>query len=253
MAKHGGKQDAQPSGKKRKKPDQPVNPPGPHVFHIDPNDFPTPEPYWTLEQLAQVIEEICRFIEDAKRRHVTTYKVDVGEWFFLNAYKGDIDLLTDSKPTKEGSLHDLALGVGISYDTLRNWITAAAARHLLRELGFDSSRIGLSQFAALYRLNDRPRLLEQLARLVHEKRITVEELQIRIDAALDRKTKRRKKKKRKKGRRPPRPTDELAVIRLLQMMDRWIGSTQLGRLQRERLAAMLRELRNLILAQESIS
>ncbi len=249
MARNGGQQDAQAAGRGRKKR---IDPKKTRVIRIDPYKFPTPDPQWTDEQLAQVIEEICRFIEDAKRRHVTTYKVDVGEWFFLNAYRGDITLLTDSKPTKEGSLHDLALGVGISYDTLRNWITAAAARHLIRELGLDSSRIGLSHFAALYRLKGRPRLLEQLALLVHEKRITVEELQRRIDAALARKTRRRRKKK-KNGRRPPRPPDELAVLRVLQVMDRWIGTTRLGKQQREGLAAMLRGLRDLVLSRESAS
>jgi hypothetical protein len=251
MPRNGGRQDAQSSGKKRKKRTDPNKT---RVIRIDPYKFPTPDPYWTSQELAQVTEEICRFIGDAKRRHVKTYKVDVGEWFFLNAYRGDIDLLTDSKPTKEGSLHDLALGVGISYDTLRHWIIAAAARHLIREMGLDASRIGLSQFAALYSLKDRPRLLEQLAGMVHEKRITVEELQIRIDVALNRKTERRKKKKKKKSRRrPPRPADELAVVRVLQVMDGWIGKIRLGKVQRERLAAMLRELRDLILAQDGVS
>lgn len=251
MLKHGGKQGRPSAAKPAQRRKLKERPPGPRVIRIDPRKMPTPGPPWSGAQLEQVIEEICRFIEEAKRRHLRGYKVDVGEYLFVHVYHSDPALLSSRDPGKSGSINGIARGVGIPYHVLRYWIIAAAARHMLRELGFESSRLDLSDFASLYRLRDRPRLLEQLARLVHEKNISVEELKRRVSEALGRKTRRRKKDGA--GRRRPRPRDELAVVRVLQVMSRWVETVELGAAQRGRAVAMLRDLRALVLAQESRS
>lgn len=126
-------------------PRDPVNPG--REIHID-VQVPCP---WSPRQLEQVIENACRFIQEAKIRHGRQLGWEVGEYLYVQVYRQRDDYIRWNGRNKELSVNEIAPLVEIPALTLHSWLEAAMMRHAMARAGF-TTPVPLSFSRGLYPL-----------------------------------------------------------------------------------------------------
>ncbi len=226
---------------------------------MPPRPVPGPVP-WSRAELERIVEEACEYIGRCKLAHARSLGLAIGEYLYLHLYRMDDAYLTSRNPGKDASLRDIAARTGYDRTTLRTWVIAAATRIRLDEMGFRGEELDLTHFAALYRLRQHPRLVLELAAWAERERVPPKLLKrwaslwasvIEEGGDLgDLRREPHEPRKRGKGRkrRAPSTPDELRVIRVLEMVLRWVEKTRFSPARRATLLSSLREIGTLLAA-----
>ena len=209
---------------------------------IAPRPLPSP---WTPAEMERLIEDAIRFIAEAKRRAGRRLGWEVGEWLFLNLYRGDEAYLRLRHPGKTDSLEDLARMSGIPYGTLKGWVTAAAIRRSLESRG-PLPDLSLKHFEHLGPLRDDVPAMRAVCAWAEREDVRARDFQKAVSAWARRIEEGGRVEdliedppgpKRKRGKRRPKTrTDDLVAARLLGLATRWARAGRMSGPNRETLA-----------------
>ncbi|MBI5488586.1 MAG: hypothetical protein HY905_14730 [Deltaproteobacteria bacterium] len=241
-------------------PPQLPSPPSPPSHPLPPPPSPqSPTPPQPPPNLDRLVDDACRFILERKLAHAKQIAWDVGEYLFEHLYRGDLDYIQSSDPTKPDSLHDIAARTGLSPDRLGYWIRAYVARKYLLPAGIDVD-LSMSDFEALRPLALHPDAARAVLDLRNRHHLTTRQLD-----ALAANWKRRLDEggrledlaltplphsispRPKPTHSPhPLPDADLVPIRLAHVVQRWLQSVTLAPTLRSSLARDLSRLRTLV-------
>lgn len=196
--------------------------------------------------------------------HARGLALEVGRHLWENVYERDEDYVTSRDPTKERSLNDIALATGYTADELRHRVIAALTREKLERMGLELPRYDVSDFAVLYGLRRHPGAAAHLARWGHDNDVDVRHLKVlvrhwrrtldadgSIQALIDdpmppemkKKKEEEGEKRKRRKRRTVRSGDELRVLRILELVRRWVREVRFSPAEKAHIRRRLLELR----------
>lgn len=234
-----------------------------HNDHFRPRPIPhLVIPPRTEEEMDQVVEEACRFIEAVVQRHGKALGSEIGEYMYLNVLGADDEYMRSRHRAKTRSYRDIAAATGLKARTLWGWTRSAVARIKLREHGLDTT-LGLRHLEHVGRLIDNIEAAAAIARWAEDEEVTATQLQeavrLWIRHLADHKPlqqiiddppcpPRPRRKRRKKNPHGRPDADDLLLPRVLLMLGEWLETVDLTRSQAERLKKRLVALRRSIRA-----